>query len=411
MTDQPRITLIPLKPAVASNRATTLDLVVKIEPPDVEVSAERPSLNLGLVLDRSGSMSGSKLTYAKQAACYAVEQLQPTDRISVTVFDNNVDILQPSTLAEDKGVIVRRIQEVQPGGTTALHEGWVQGGMQVSEQLDSRRLNRVLLLSDGLANVGETNPDIIASHVKGLSTRGVSTSTIGLGDDYDEDLLAGMSTSGDGNFYHIESPDQLPSIFASELRGLMATVGNKVSLGLRPKSGVTIKEVFNDLDKTERGNLMLANLIAGSPVYVVLRLKIPAQQPNAELCSFRLAWNDPQSSQRREMRSSLMLPVLPYAEVEQMPANEEVQRQVALFQAARAREEAIQQMDRGDFATASQTLFEARSAIASAPASAMMAEEIEQLTDLASDLEAGKGKRSRKKARFQSLSRKRSRSD
>ncbi|MEO1133131.1 MAG: VWA domain-containing protein, partial [Cyanobacteria bacterium J06639_1] len=190
MNDIPIIALVPMRSAVARDRAIELDLVVTITPPQLETTETRPALNLGLVLDRSGSMSGTKLRYAKQAACYAVEQLLPTDRVGVTIFDDEVETLVPSTLASDKRAILSRIQQIEPSGTTALHAGWLQGAMAVSEHLDSDRLNRVLLLSDGLANVGERNPQTIGEHVSGLATRKVSTSTLGLGNDYDEDLLA-----------------------------------------------------------------------------------------------------------------------------------------------------------------------------------------------------------------------------
>jgi Ca-activated chloride channel family protein len=181
-----------------------LDVLVRIVPPQIESRGERPQLNLGLVIDRSGSMSGAKLRAARQAAIYAVEQLLPQDRISVTVFDNTVQTIVPSTLATDKSSIISRIQRIDTGGTTALYDGWYQGGIQVSQHLDPRGLNRVLLVTDGLANVGETNPDRIAGDVHGLAKRGVSTTTMGVGNDYQEDLLEAMANSGDGNYHFIE---------------------------------------------------------------------------------------------------------------------------------------------------------------------------------------------------------------
>src|SRR5262249_26253246 len=150
----------------------------------------------GLVLDRSGSMAAqNKIGFAREAAAYAVQQLLPTDRVSVTIFDDQVKTLVPNTGAEDKGRIVDLIQGVRPGGSTDLHGGWKEGGARVGKTLRGGGLTRVLLLSDGLANVGETSPDAIATAVNRLAREGVSTTTMGLGDDYNEDMLEAMARS------------------------------------------------------------------------------------------------------------------------------------------------------------------------------------------------------------------------
>ena len=158
MTD-PLIELIPGKRAVCSDAAITLDVLVRITPPQPEVHFPRPSLNLALVLDRSGSMAtGKKMPFAREASAFAVQQLLATDRVSVTTFDDRVEVIVPGTLAADKPGIVRRLGQVQPRGSTDLHGGWAEGARQAEAGLDARGLNRVLLLSDGLANVGPHSP-------------------------------------------------------------------------------------------------------------------------------------------------------------------------------------------------------------------------------------------------------------
>ena len=263
----PTIELLPLRPAVRSDAATTLDVLVRITPPAVEVNRARPTLNLGLVIDRSGSMAeANKITFARDAAAFAVKELAPTDRVSLTVFDDRIDTLAPNTLAADRDRLLRLIAGVEPRGSTALHGGWAEGAKQVGDHLVPGGLNRVLLLSDGLANVGEARPDVIATDVHARLAGGVGTTTLGLGNQYNEDLLEAMARAGDGNYYYVESPAQLAAIFHAELHGLAATVGTDVLLAVEPGPGVTVLDVLNDLDRTADGRLKLPNLVSGFPV-------------------------------------------------------------------------------------------------------------------------------------------------
>ena len=401
----PTINLIPLREAVSSDSPTTLDVLVRIIPPEPEIELERPALNIGLVIDRSVSMRGQKMEYARQAACYAVEQLLPTDRVSVTIYDDQVETLIASTPAVNKANIIHQIKRIHSRGSTALHAGWVQGGIQVSQHLNPEYLNRVILLSDGLANVGETNPDVISSDVHGLAQRDVSTTTMGIGDDYNEDLLEAMARSGDGNYYYIQSPQQLPNIFARELQGLMATIGTTVSLGIEPQGDITLAEVLNDLDVNVKGRYSLPNLVIGNPIEVVVRLKVSAMAQGSGLCYFRLAWNAPEQQTRQKLRVALRLPAVSSAQLREFPFNPEVQQQVALMMAARAKNEAVQLADRGNYEAASQLLQQTRQQMLTTPELSLTGPEAEALADLDSELQARNISSYRKMSRSQSHSR------
>lgn len=398
----PTIELIPLHGAIAKHQPMTLDVLVRITPPDVAPTKERPPLNLSLVIDRSGSMQGTKLHYARQAARFAVENILPSDRISIVTFDNIIQIPVASTLATHKPAILNQIDHIHAGGSTALHQGWVEGGLQVSQYLNPKQLNRVILLSDGLANVGETQPDAIANDVHGLAQRGVSTTTLGIGNDYGEDLLAAMAQSGDGNFFHIESPDQLPEIFETELAGLSATLGHHVSLGLDLQAGVRVMDVLNDFDQTSTKRYKLPNLMAGAPIHVVARLQVPALSDSTQLLNIRLAWDSPDMPTRQVLRAALTLPVVSPEQLADFPANATVQEQVALLMAARARQEAIRCTDRGDFAGAAASIRAASVKMGGMPQSPALAEERQALQELEGDFERGQSAKARKKARSES---------
>ncbi|MGB3308282.1 MAG: VWA domain-containing protein [Nodosilinea sp.] len=399
----PAIELIPLHGAIVTQQPITLDVLVRITPPAIALTTDRLPLNLSLAIDRSGSMRGQKMHYAREAARFAIENLLPCDRISVVLFDDRIETLVPSTLATDKHALLEQVRHVHSRGSTALHAGWVEGGVQVSQYLNPAQLNRVIVLSDGLANVGETRPDAIASDVHGLGQRGVSTTTLGIGDDYSEDLLAAMARSGDGNFFHIESADQLPSIFETELSGLAATLGQRVSLGLQPAQGVVVMDVLNDFEQTATQRYKLPNLMVGSPIQVVVRLQVPALSQSGELMQVRLAWDDAERPGRQVLRAGLELPMVSAEQFSDFPADAAVQEQVALLMAARARREAIQYSDRGDYAAASASLSQVRLNMAAMAPSEALLEEQAILQDLEVDYLSGNVASARKKAFSQSF--------
>lgn len=369
---RPNIELIPIKPAVRSDAAVTLDLLIRITPPAVTGTVNRPALNLGLVIDRSGSMDGrNKLTFAREAAVFAVQQLLPTDRVSVTVFDDAVQTPVPNAVVENRAKIIETIQAIRSGGSTNLHGGWVEGARQVSGS-PVVGLNRIILLSDGQANVGVTEPDAIATEVHKTARLGVSTTTIGLGDDYNEKLLEAMASSGDGNYYYVESAGQLPTIFERELKELMGLSGHTVSLGLEPQNGAALTDVLNDLDRLQTGRYQLPNLIAGLPTYVVVRLEVPAQATDRELLRVRLAWNQPKSTQRSECYASLSLPPVTAAIWDALNPHPEVRERAALLELGRMKKKAAQDLERGDRASAAAGIDACRSYCAAMPASPEM---------------------------------------
>ena len=333
-----RIDLTPRRPAVCSDAAISLDLLVRIAAPLPESGLDRPSLNLSLVIDRSGSMGEDrKLDYARQAAAFAVGQLLPEDRVAVTVFDDEVRTIAPSAPAADLPGLVQRIEAIRPGGSTDLHGGWAEGGRQAESHRRDGALNRVILLSDGLANQGLTDPNAIATEAKGLALRGVSTTTVGLGEQYNEDLLEAMARAGDGNYYYVESPTQLPDLYRAELHGLMATVGRAVRLEIEPAPGVTVADVLNDYDRDPEGGWRLPNLVAGMPVRTFLRLSVPPRESAGPIATVRVSWDDPDGGPRRSLAAAYEAPeAMPMEWWVAMPEDPAVAEQEALLMAARA---------------------------------------------------------------------------
>ncbi|HEX8098290.1 MAG TPA: VWA domain-containing protein, partial [Pyrinomonadaceae bacterium] len=353
--ERPKVEIMTERARLAAGREQTVDVLIRITPqePDAGVG-RRPRLNLSLVLDRSGSMGGEKIVRAREAAAYCIDQLLPADRFGLVTFDDHIEVLIESQLAENKSALKERLAGVYARNSTALHEAWVRGGMQVSEHLTEGAVNRVLLITDGQANVGETNIDRIVSQARGLAERGVSTSTIGIGDDFNEDLLLPMAQAAGGNAWHVERPEDMQRIFAVELEGLIAQVAHTVTLGLIPSDGVRLADVLNDFELGETGRYKLPNLQAGSHVDVVLQLRVPAQQAGTRLrlLDLRLGYTPQEMKSAEVLKQSLEVEFDEESAVERLPANHEVAKALQLLMNARARREAVRRMDVGDYAGA-----------------------------------------------------------
>jgi Ca-activated chloride channel family protein len=380
----PVIRCRPLRPAVAADQPSALELLISVASPELppELQARpRPPLNLALVIDRSGSMSGSKLSYARKAARFLAGELTARDRLAIVTFDDGVKVVMPSTPVSDPQPFLAAINTIHSGGCTALFDGWLAGATQVAQHLDPAALNRVLLLSDGQANEGLTDHKEIASKVAGLTARGISTSAFGLGYGFDEDLMGAMASSGDGTLAFIESPGQLADLYASELKGLASTLGKRVSLGIRAKGGAELVDVLNDLAATEFGNFRLPNLRAGQELNVGVRLQLPAWAPNQELLSLRLAWDAPGVSERQSQIQTLTLPAMAAADLKELDADPAVAEQLALLKANRERRRAIEQLDLGDFEAADSTLMAACTLMSSIPMSDLTTRELKLLQE------------------------------
>ena len=241
-----------------------------------------------------------------------------------------------------------------------------------------------------------------------LSRHGVSTSTLGVGDEFNEDLLEAMARSGDGDYHYIESPSQLPSLFAAELQGLMGTLGRKVSLGLEVPEGVRVLDVLNDFDRNSFGRAQLPNLVYGRTLDVVVRLQVSAKASVTPLLSARLAWDDAKGGERKKVRAPLAMPRVSDAEYAQLPDRPEVQELAALLLGARARRLAMRQIDQGDYVATSVTFVTAQEAIAALPSSPATCQELVDLEQLRSELSAGQVAKARKKSGSQSYDRQRS---
>lgn len=407
MNQKPRIEILTEKTKLEEGKDQTVDVLVRITPPENNVKGNhRPNLNLSLVLDRSGSMGGRKMDEAKDAAKYCIDQLLATDRISTVIFDDNVDVLIPSQQIENRAKFARAIASVQANGSTALHEAWVRGGLQVSEHLESNAVNRVVLITDGQANVGETRVDRIVDQTAELAAKGVTTSTIGIGADFNEDLLMPMAEAGQGNAWHVQEPQDMVKIFATELQGLVNQIGHSVRLVVKPAAGVAVAEVLNDFENDGANRYKLPNLQTNSSLDVVVRFKISSRekQSNVQIADLGLEYISQDSAILETVAASVVVDFDSAAVVADLPEDLEVAKAVLLLSNARARREAMEHLDRGQYAASMHVLKAAvvsSEVLYSMAPSAALREELDDLGGVTFSLqERGNDVTSRKKIAY-----------
>lgn len=350
------------KRVIAAGQAGSRIVEINITSPKNEEVKERAPLNLSIVLDRSGSMSGEKLHFVKQAASHVMDLLSEKDRAAVVVYDDNVESVFPSAyMTEDKKLQAKtRIQSVHSGGTTFLSGGWARGCEEVAEAITQNSINRTLLLTDGLANVGERNPDILAAHARGMFERGVSTSCFGVGLGYDEHLLEAIANSGGGNFHFLEAIEAIPMVFEREFEELAQVTLSDVVIRVQPPKGVTLEVLggWRTEKDQEDQKIVVGSLYAGRKQSIYLRMFFSKDIDEEEIViPVRVSGNEINESQF-EIEQSLVFKVVSFAEEAEMKPDAELMERYALVDMADKATEALKRERAGDRMGASQMVSE-----------------------------------------------------
>jgi Ca-activated chloride channel family protein len=335
--------------------------LLKIEGDATPVEGRIP-LNLALVLDRSGSMSGEPIERAREAARLAARRLWPEDTVSVVAFGSRVETVVERHTGADRTQVLRRIGAIEIEGCTNLSGGWLKGRDHVAHAFKSAQVNRILLLTDGLANEGITDPGQLTALCRAAAEQGVTTTTIGFGIGYNEHLLAAMAEAGHGHTYYIETPDQAPSVFEEEIEGLLTLAAQNVAVRLQAAPDVQFVAVHHASPSQVEGEALaveLGDLYAREPKLMLAEFLIPPAEEGAtvEVARFVVSGYVLTAGGGIELRTvTLPITLSPTGEGRVEP---EVRREWLVLEAARARREALERRAQGDDEGASTVLREA----------------------------------------------------
>jgi len=343
-------------------RPQKIYLMARFEAGDAPGERLRRPLNLSLVIDRSSSMAGDKLDYTKQASQFLVQHLGEKDVLSIVLYNDKIETLLLPQIVANKDMITQSIDRIASRGTTNLSGGWLEGCRHVKERWQTEKLNRVILMSDGLANRGVTDSGMLVKMARQKRDEGVSTTTMGLGDDFNEELLMEMASAGGGAFYFIESPEVAPTIFHEELSGLLNVVGQNLTISIQSSEHVSTVRQLNAYPATnnkQETSFQLGDIFGNEVKTLVLEIAIPALDTIGEQQIALLNFEYDEITSSETIHHAKQVPVIVNIRSATAPSplpNSEVMQSVLLLKAAQARQSAVKAADKGQFADASEIL-------------------------------------------------------
>ncbi|MHC5021399.1 MAG: vWA domain-containing protein, partial [Planctomycetota bacterium] len=255
---------------------------LRLVAPDAPDDEGRAPLNLSLVLDRSGSMRGEKIQSVKDAARALISMLSAKDLLSVVSYAEDVTTLVPPSPVRDRDSIARMLDGLMARGGTNLSGGWLQGVAYVEKKRLKKGINRVLLMTDGLATRGILDTAQLVKMVGKKKRKKIATSTFGFGEGFNEDLLINMSKAAGGAFYYIEDPDDAPHAFTQELGNLLSVVAQNFSVKLKAQGGAKFVRLLNGYPHTlsdAKVEAQAGDVYAGDARGFMLEMQLPAGLP------------------------------------------------------------------------------------------------------------------------------------
>jgi len=309
---------------LVSTKGGTRHVLVEVRAPRRErpEDAPRPLLNLGLVIDASGSMGGEPLEAAKAAARGVVEQLCEGDRVTLVSFADDVIVHADAVPTDDAGRarLAKAIGGLVTRGCTDLGAGWLEGCDRVAQAMDkvAGGQHRVVVLSDGHANAGLTDPEQLGLHAAELRRRGLYTSAVGIGDHYSPSQLQAIAEQGGGRLHDAPLGEDIVAVLLGELREILGTAADDVTLRVTHarRLPVAVLGPFPRTVADQAVEVAAGTLVSGASRQVVLQLAVPAGRRGERFeLEIATSWRTPDGQAVTGPRLTVGLALAPAVEV------------------------------------------------------------------------------------------------
>ncbi len=243
------------------------------------IEADMMPVDLVVVLDRSGSMNGQKLYDAGQAVIHLLNRLGPQDRLSVVTYSNNVEVLFPlvQVNSTSRERLKARVQTITASGGTNLGSGLQNGIAALLAAAGDKRQRKVILISDGLANHGITSPMQLGALAAEASEHNLAVSTVGVGYDFNEMLMTTIADHGAGNYYYLESPQDIAGVFEKEFETARSVAAGRMEIRIELKDGLKLVSAGGFPISVEGKDAVIypGTLLAGQKRRIFLSYQVP----------------------------------------------------------------------------------------------------------------------------------------
>jgi Ca-activated chloride channel family protein len=349
------LTLNPLKNALQDTAEKNLQLLVRLSAPQTQ-NIKRTPLSLAIVIDRSGSMGTDNMMAALDCTRDLVNRLHDEDEVSVVSYDTQVEVeMELMSAREAKHHIVSSLAHIHARGGTDLHSGWLKGVEMLAHRSNGNRMCRVVLLSDGQANHGETNVDTISSQVARMAAAGITTSTVGIGVGFNEMLMTSMAIAGQGTAMYGDSAQDLAEPFDAEIGLLSGLAWREVTLSINSKTHKwnmhnDYARIRGSISPTWRMPSIAANSEAWMALSVPMDSAVRAQErhPKGYALELTIKAKDDNGIEHTFHAYLPRLPLLTASEYNALPTDEMVYRRFTEVESAdlqRAARKAVQRRD------------------------------------------------------------------
>jgi Ca-activated chloride channel family protein len=382
----------------------TVNLLIELEAPPAPATTRRP-IDVTVAIDRSGSMSGRKLRSVLRAVAQLARLLTADDRLGIVTFDDEAQLVLP---LGSHGVdeINQTLAGIRSGGSTNLSGGWLCGYDEMAQKGRPDAMKRIVVLTDGEANVGIVDPVLLTGIVGGGRVREITTSVIGFGDGFNEELCAGLADAGGGDDYFCEGPDHAPTVFRQEFEGLASVVAQNIIVEIVPDARTGDVELLSKFPSTRVGSTVridVGDAFGDEKRSVIAQIKVGAigEPGTVKVADVQIRWVDVTGGGAAMHSTSIPVEIgaAPGADADRVAPDAGVVEQVEILLAVRARRDAIEMARKGDTAGARARLSEAKQIAMRYPS---MAEELDEIERDEWEIEAGQISSSRAKNSYAS---------